>query len=753
MNSEEFQGTSKLIPQYQTYERQKCFIAYTEQALWSDDLLSACQEILSRPEFNLEPDYARKHFDPDIPLRQKVLELIANARYGIYDLSYWRDERGEWQMPRNVFIELGMAIALNRPTLLLRHASNREVELPECLKSVSGHILEFSGETTLKRALKQNLPQWVKAPPERDWWSRYCIFGGRPCEYREAHPRANQWGSKMLRCHISDGPDVDRDDFRGVVEEILERFSDVTYTYLDAISTTKGYDFLLCTYCQTVRSTLFAIYRIVPHTPANTFVAVGMSIALESQFEYGIPKILFVEDARNIPLLLSGYEVAVARNDRERRSRLRTCMPTVIHKVQQTAWEPRPLPFVDTASDMGFLPQDSERSGQYYAPYQGRRDELDRICTEADQYLLLNIYGEVGIGKSRLLDEAAQRLRAKLPPALVLMVDLKSWVDASTNRPEWLMRALVAQSEGQLSSTGRSAEQIAGEVVAQLNTIANRVPVYLIFDTTEVLQEDMDFWRWMEEHLVGPLAVEGVVRQVFAGRVPVPWRRIEVRRSLELLSLGPLFPQGAARNLVREVLQKQNPALATDRAVEEAIGLILEFSFGHPLLSETLATTVAFRWPVSSPSMFRHELCEQVIKPFIELHLFEGIEDPWGKILWWASVLDWFDATVLQRYLGRVAPALVEGQSDFFFIQGITHLRIHNTVVWREERGDRLHGVIGDIVRHCFEVMDPTQYRRACQAAAEMFEALASEFPKGDEDARQYYQEAERYRQRATYIA
>lgn len=122
MSDEQHQDTGELRSQYQTYDRQKCFIAYSEQAYWSGDLLEAASEVLSEPEFNLEPDYARKHFESDIPLRQKAIELIANARYGIYDLSWWRlDDKSPWQMPRNVFIELGIAIALNRPTLLLRN--------------------------------------------------------------------------------------------------------------------------------------------------------------------------------------------------------------------------------------------------------------------------------------------------------------------------------------------------------------------------------------------------------------------------------------------------------------------------------------------------------------------------------------------------------------------------------------------------------------------------------------------------------
>jgi CheY-like chemotaxis protein len=349
-----------LRAQYQTYEQQKCFIAYTELAPWSADLLSACEEVLLRPEFNLEPDTARKHFDPEIPLRQKALELIANARFGIYDLSYWQKDRStEWHMPRNVFIELGMAIGLNRPTMLLRRVENRGLELPECLKSLSGHILEFSGKTTLTRALEECLPPWILAAPDQAWWMRDCIFGGRRCEYREAHPRARVWGQQSLPCHIADGPDLDRNDFRAVIEDVLERFSDLTYYYLDSLPLTAGYTFLLCSYCQAVRSTPFAIYRISPYSPPETFIAIGLSIALEAQFDYKIPKILLTENLEYVPSLLAGYDVIIAQNDRDRKARLRALMPAIVHKVRETAWRPRPLPFFEGIHPGEIVPETS----------------------------------------------------------------------------------------------------------------------------------------------------------------------------------------------------------------------------------------------------------------------------------------------------------------------------------------------------------------------------------------------------------
>jgi hypothetical protein len=356
-----------------------------------------------------------------------------------------------------------------------------------------------------------------------------------------------------------------------------------------------------------------------------------------------------------------------------------------------------------------------------------REAALDRICVQTDQVILVNIFGEAGIGKSCLLQEAAHRLRAKYPPALVLQVDLGQ-VSTSVNRPEAAVRALIEHSEGWLGGIWPNVEQVAGQLVARLIELASRTQVVLMFDTTEVFQEDMDFWRWMEANLVVPLAVDGQVRQIFAGRVPVPWRKVEVRRALQLLPLGPLAPEEAAKGLIRQVLQTQNPGLEDRKNTDDAIGLVLGFSFGHPLLSEKLAVEVAPCWPTSSLGALGPKLCEQVIKPFIEQNLF--------------------DVTVLQRYLGRVAPALIEGKPDFFFIQGITRLRIRNAVVWRETRGDRLYGVFANILRRCMEVSTPEAYRRACRAAAETFETLAGEFPEEHQEFRQYRQEAESYRQR-----
>jgi eukaryotic-like serine/threonine-protein kinase len=352
MDFQRAQPFEGLHPEYTTYARQRCFVGHTHEAEWRADLLSACGEVL--PQFELEPWYAEDHFDPTRPLRGKVAQAIANARYGIYDLSCWqKDERSPWRLPRNVLIELGMAIALNRPALLLRHSSNEGLPLPTCLQGVE--LLTFSGNFTLKQELQRRLPQWLDAPPDREWRNRFCIFGNQVCTFREAHPRAARWASGGLRCHVADGLDsahpsfqpAERIEARANFSDTLDRYSDLAFDYLDELPLTDGYQFALCSHCQAARSAPFAIYRITPQTPAEVFIAIGMSIALEAIHGYDIPKVLLVKKEEDLPSLLRGYEVVVARRGDDVKKKLKTVIPEMMLKVRETAWKPRLLPFIE----------------------------------------------------------------------------------------------------------------------------------------------------------------------------------------------------------------------------------------------------------------------------------------------------------------------------------------------------------------------------------------------------------------------
>lgn len=387
--------------------------------------------------------------------------------------------------------------------------------------------------------------------------------------------------------------------------------------------------------------------------------------------------------------------------------------------------------------------------------FQNREREL-QILAEGIEPVLLNVYGEAGIGKTRLLEEASVLLRDRSPQTQVFFIDLEPLADPGLDRPRELLNALVAASAGTLGTSQRDPTAGAEELVAQLNASSDRWPV-LMFDTTEVLQEDNGFWQWLEAAIVVPLLLAGYVRQIFAGRVPVPWRGFQARSRVKLLHLAPLPtkqspPGDFARKLVEDVFRLRRPALLDEPALPRLVDLVLEFSHGHPRLSQKLAGWLAEHWTVEDEKDLRLRMATEVVRPFIDEVLFDGIEQPWPAILWWASILDWFDTTTLRRYLGLLAgaglmePGLVRDDWDAFFIQGIHRLRLMHTVISWEEKGYRLYGVIRDIVRQCLAAVDPEGYASANLRAADMIASLADEFQPDEEEHARYLREAQSYR-------
>lgn len=344
--SEAFQADTLGFP-YQTGDQQKCFIAHSYEAEWHDTIEEVCNDLL--PEYGLQPWYAEHNYDPTTTLRNKVVTMIDAARYGIYDLSYWRsNEQSSWIMPCNVLIELGIAIALNRPTILLRHTESRiaNIELPESIKSVT-QINEFTGGNyTLEKALREHLSKLANLPPDQDWRHRRCLFGEFDCSYIHVNPHTAMISVDMLHCHIADGPEPDQIDFRRTVEKVLSRFNNISYSYLDKAVVPSGYTFLLCAHCQLIRSTPFAIYRITPYTLPDIYIAIGISIGLEYRSGFKIPRFMITKDMQHVPSLLWGYEFVLMKNLHSLKTRLPQFVQDIMMKIDEPAyWRPHELPF------------------------------------------------------------------------------------------------------------------------------------------------------------------------------------------------------------------------------------------------------------------------------------------------------------------------------------------------------------------------------------------------------------------------
>jgi hypothetical protein len=375
------------------------------------------------------------------------------------------------------------------------------------------------------------------------------------------------------------------------------------------------------------------------------------------------------------------------------------------------------------------------------AEFVDRTEEVKEVCKPVDEdNRLLIIYGESGVGKTCLLKKAITDLHQSSPSVIAFIVDFESFASEESNQIAALVNSIIENSGGVLSEDKwHNPEQAAGQIFERLSEIALRRPVYLMFDTTESLQENMGFWEWIQKYIAEPFVVEGKVKLIFAGRVPAPLRRGEVGNARKLLALGAIAPEDKAIELVHNALDLANPNLKASTKLKKAVtGLILKFSFGHPKLTEEMATYLAHNWPSQVTKATEREICERVVKPFIDDTLFEKIDPTWKDILWWASILDSFSADILHQYLNYAAPELIENKDDYFFLEGIGELKTRKTVIWRAGTGENLHGLIRNITQRCLQTLYPEKYQKACHAAGKTFEAIAEEFSEEPEYAKLY---------------
>jgi hypothetical protein len=345
---------------------------------------------------------------------------------------------------------------------------------------------------------------------------------------------------------------------------------------------------------------------------------------------------------------------------------------------------------------------------QHQTAFTNRDDERSQLLHPPP---LLNIYGEYGIGKTRLLEWAIDEWRKS---GIVLHVKLEEATGDAENairRCAELLRGKIVAEEARVPGTHASE---ADGVLHGIRRLAEVHPVFLAFDTTEGLHSNAAFWSWMEVNIVGPLLSEPQVKQIFAGRIPVPWRRAEVRLSVELLRIERI-PEEDESQLIRSAIAARNGG-RPEAILGRWINAIARLSYGLPRLVEALAETMT--QIAGTEQMNETELDQRLaerVRGFIYEDLFRDVAAEWRDILWWACVPERFDAESLKAYLQEVKPCLA-GHEEYYYIKGIQDLRLHYMVVSADARGNRLSGVLQDVVRGCFRRVAPADYARAEQA-------------------------------------
>jgi hypothetical protein len=231
---------------------------------------------------------------------------------------------------------------------------------------------------------------------------------------------------------------------------------------------------------------------------------------------------------------------------------------------------------------------------------------------------------------------------------------------------------------------------------------------------------------------------------------------VEVRRYLKVLPLAPLPLQDQARSLVEEVFLEEGSRQPETRSKadqdRELTDIVLDFSHGHPFLSIQIATFLADPANRDPIETLRYRVAAEVVGPFIAKELFPFEQDllRWRPLMEWASILHWFDATVLYRFdVAMSGLSQPETEWQDAFVKAIARLRAPYAVVAWQEKGYSLVGTVKSIVASYMQAAQHQEYLKALKAAAQVFDSIADGYFEDNPQAGDPYRQAAKdYRMR-----
>jgi len=164
-------------------------------------------------------------------------------------------------------------------------------------------------------------------------------------------------------------------------------------------------------------------------------------------------------------------------------------------------------------------------------------------------------------------------------------------------------------------------------LVSELTRLARtqKKKIMLLFDTTELLQTEMKFWTWLETNLVGPLVLDGGIRQVFAGR---NCRTLAEDRGAAQSTnhfVKKLPSRLYLRGLAVSLLKFRGLEWDEDKLENILVNIMDRFSFGHPRLALALAEKIISDWNtktvkeyLADKATYEREICQQVIEVLLK---------------------------------------------------------------------------------------------------------------------------------------
>src|SRR6266487_687211 len=371
-------------------------------------------------------------------------------------------------------------------------------------------------------------------------------------------------------------------------------------------------------------------------------------------------------------------------------------------------------------------------------PFVNRQRELDMLQKKVDigvrgdpmPLTVTCIWGPFGMGKSWLLGEIERRYRFSglrevgNRPTVAARLDLNRnivpdiWRESELNH-EYLIRELWKQLSSQLRVETPDLEQMNDEqwadmFVRNVTAWSSNNTVLLMLDTIdELIRFDEQSFFWLEEKLVERLAITGRVLLIFTSRGELRnWKRFQVRQRVDSYRLIAFDSATAGKQI---------------EASQSVSNILFQHSFGHPLVTEYLGSSLERHRVNQAPSSNQLKTIEPVAKEVLEKVIDEvltpllesetQLENMAAKIARDASVLRWISVEPL-RFLAEKMSRVEHDRGDVYYLDLIAVLQTYHILYWdSNQKHYEFDSVLRHLFAHFLELAAPVQFASAHLAA------------------------------------
>jgi len=215
--------------------RNQYFVSHELSACKIDDLRRAVGNALA--PLGMQPYYADQDVQGQEYILSKICRKITLTRFGVFDIT---------SPSPNVLIELGIAVGLNRPCLIIAES---ETIVPTTLQ---GYVMQYGSYSELASKLHSKMQDWLKIQSDREQlFDTYCQMCARLCAQTQAWQPQKQY----LVVHSEDIPCA---DLHKAIESALDHWDFKAAYFHDQVSSAPA----LCVHHEQLNAAKFGVFCI-----------------------------------------------------------------------------------------------------------------------------------------------------------------------------------------------------------------------------------------------------------------------------------------------------------------------------------------------------------------------------------------------------------------------------------------------------------------------------------------------------------